>query len=110
MNSYPEMPGWDVKVTLAGTCRHCGADLSGETRMRATPDWVARYYADEAFHRAINQSIARVATARHERVCRGQRIGQGAGQVIGERAGERVSEWASERVARRREAAWPVSA
>jgi len=73
MTRYPETPGWDLTVTLEGTCRHCGADLSGTTRVRATTDWVNRYYHDEIFKRMIDLSIARIATARHERVCAGQR-------------------------------------
>jgi hypothetical protein len=74
MNTYPETPGWDLKVALAGTCRHCGADLSGETRVRATTEWVTRYYHDDAFQRAVNQSIARIAIARHERACLGEHV------------------------------------
>lgn len=74
MSKYSETPGWDLKVSLAGTCRHCGADLSGETRVRAMSEWVSRYYHDDAFQRTVNQSIARIATARHERACLGQRI------------------------------------
>ena len=73
MIRYPEAPGWDLTVTLEGTCRHCGADLSGTSRIRATTDWVNRYYQDDMFKATINQSIARLATLRHERVCMGRR-------------------------------------
>jgi hypothetical protein len=74
MNTYPETPGWDLKVTLVGTCGHCGADLSGETRVRATTEWVTRYYHDEAFQRTVNQSITRIAKQRHQRACLGERV------------------------------------
>ncbi len=114
MNSYPELPDWDLKASLAGTCRHCGADLSGEMRVRATPDWVARYYADEAFRRTINHSIALVATARHERICAGQRIGEHVGGHVGERLSERLGECigqrAGEQTTARRRTAWAISA
>lgn len=74
MSTYAEAPKWELKVSLVGTCRQCGADLSGETRVRAVTDWVTRYYHDDAFQRKINQSIARIAIARHERSCLGQRV------------------------------------
>jgi hypothetical protein len=74
MNACIEAPRWDLKVKLAGTCHHCGADLSGESRVRATTEWVARYYRDVAFQRTINQAIARKAIARHERACLDERI------------------------------------
>lgn len=84
MARYPETPGWDLTATLEGTCRHCGADLNGTVRVRATTEWVNRYYQDPAFKGMINQSIARVATARHERVCAGQHV-----------APQRLSAWAT---------------
>jgi hypothetical protein len=74
MSTYPVAPGWDLSVALVGTCRHCGADLSGETRVRATTDWVQRYYHDDAFQRIINQAISRKAIARHERICEGEQL------------------------------------
>ena len=91
MNRSLELPGWDIQVSLTGTCRECGADLSGALRVRATPDWVARYHADEPFQRAINQSIRRSAIARHERVCQGQRIGAHLSEKLVER---RAAAWA----------------
>ncbi|HEX2349162.1 MAG TPA: hypothetical protein VHI51_12080 [Ktedonobacterales bacterium] len=74
MTTYPEAPNWDLTVRLEGSCRHCGADLSGEARVRATTDWVARYYADAAFQRVINQAIARRHMERHQRICPAERI------------------------------------
>lgn len=74
MSKQPQAPGWDLRVSLVGTCRHCGADLSGEMRVRAVSEWVSRYYRDATFQSTVNQSIARIAVARHERVCVGQRI------------------------------------
>ena len=74
MIRYPETPGWDLPVTLEGRCRHCGADLSGTTRVRATTEWVKRYHTEPGFKGMIDLSIARIMTARHERVCAGQRF------------------------------------
>lgn len=74
MNAMIAAPGWDLKVKLVGTCQHCGADLSGESRVRATTEWVTRYYHDATFQRMINQAIARKAIARHERICLGEQV------------------------------------
>jgi hypothetical protein len=74
MSSFTETPSWDLKVKLVGICHHCGADLSGESRVRATTEWVARYHHDDAFYRTVNQAIARKAIARHERDCVGERV------------------------------------
>ncbi len=75
MNALPQMvseaPGWDYDARLEGRCRHCGADLSGVAHVRATVEWVNRYHSDEAFHRGVNQGIARIAMRRHERECTG---------------------------------------
>ena len=71
---YPEAPKWDLSVRLEGSCRHCGADLSGEARVRATTEWVARYEQDDAFRRLINQGIARRHIERHQRICQGERV------------------------------------
>ncbi|HEY8323553.1 MAG: hypothetical protein ACHQ1E_14505 [Ktedonobacterales bacterium] len=74
MTTYPEAPNWDLTVRLEGSCRHCGADLSGEAHVRGTTDWVTRYYHDSAFQRLINQAIARRHMERHQRACQAERI------------------------------------
>ncbi len=74
MNSYSEAPDWELKVRLTGTCQHCGADVSGETRVRATTEWMRRYRSDAAFQRTVNLSIERIALARHARICLGAQL------------------------------------
>ncbi|HEY7849137.1 MAG TPA: hypothetical protein VIC27_03675 [Ktedonobacterales bacterium] len=74
MSAFTGTPGWDLTVKLVGICQHCGADLSAESRVRATTEWVARYNRDDAFYRTINQAIARKAIARHDLACVGERV------------------------------------
>ncbi|GEM_PF-1648755 len=60
---------WDVIAAVVGHCRACGADLSCETRLRATEDWADRYYYDERMRRKIDRAVARLIAERHARAC-----------------------------------------
>ena len=60
---------WNVTVPVVGRCRACGEDLEIALRVRATPEWIERYEADDRQWRQINRALVRYAVARHERRC-----------------------------------------
>jgi hypothetical protein len=60
---------WNVTVPVVGRCRACGEDLEIALRVRATPEWIARYEYEDQHRRQINRALVRYAIARHERRC-----------------------------------------
>lgn len=80
MWDIPEAPGWELRALVTGRCQECGADLSGETRVHATAEWVERYHHDSAFQRTVNEGIKRRALERHARTCAGRQVERRDGQ------------------------------
>ncbi len=60
---------WDVVLPVFGRCPDCGQDLSGDVRVHATADWIARYHADSRHSWGVNRAVERHIMERHTRRC-----------------------------------------